>query len=76
MRRRTSGKVGRGGGPAAGRAATAFFPEPQVLQEGERDHGQERMVVQPAPTPPLESQMRCHPSREEPALYIACIQRG
>src|SRR3712207_7669203 len=49
-----SGRVGRGGGPAAGRAAAPFFPEPQVLQEGERDHSQERVVVQPAPAPALE----------------------
>src|SRR5215218_7281088 len=54
MRRRTSGRVGRGGGPAAGRAAAAFSPQPQVLQEGEGEPAQERVVVQPAPGAALE----------------------
>jgi hypothetical protein len=53
-RRRTSGSVGRGGGPPPGRASTPFFPEPQVLQEGERELAQERVVVQAAPGATLE----------------------
>src|SRR4051812_23528677 len=54
MRRRTSGSVGRGGGPPSGRASAPFFPEPQVLQEGEGEPTQQGVVVQAAPTAALE----------------------
>jgi hypothetical protein len=35
-------------------AASPFLPEPQGLQEGERDLAQQRVMVQAAPTPALE----------------------
>ena len=54
MRRRTSGRVGRGGGPASPRGPTLFSPKPQVLEEGERELAQEHVVVQPGPGPSLE----------------------
>jgi hypothetical protein len=54
MRRRTSGRLGRGGGPAPIRAPALFPPEAQVLEEGERELAQERVVVQAAPAPALE----------------------
>src|SRR4051812_37517413 len=51
--RRTAGRLGAGGGP--GSAAPGLFPpEPQVLQEGEGEQAQERVVMEPAPGPPLE----------------------
>src|SRR4051795_10529852 len=53
-RRRTAGRLGRGGGPGSGGVATLFSPEPQVLQEGEGEPAQERVVVQPAPRAALE----------------------
>ena len=53
-RRRTAGRLGRGGGPGSGGVATLFSPEPQVLQEGEGEPAQERVVVQPAPGAALE----------------------
>ena len=54
MPRRTSGSVGRGGGP--GGPAPLFPPltQSQVLEEGEGEPAQERVVVQAAPAPPLE----------------------
>jgi hypothetical protein len=54
MWRRTSGNVGRGGGPPPGRALGPFSPEPQLLQEGEGEPAQERVVVQAAPGAALE----------------------
>src|SRR3954466_11235877 len=44
--RRPPGRVGRGGGP--GEPASLFFPrpEPQVLEERERDHGHQGVPVQ------------------------------
>jgi hypothetical protein len=51
MRRRSSGRVGRGGGPVSPRRPTLFSPKPQVLEEGERDLAQERVVVQPGVVP-------------------------
>src|SRR4051812_11117576 len=53
-RRRTAGRLGRGGGPGSGGGATLFSPEPQVLQEGEGEPAQERVVVQAAPGAALE----------------------
>src|SRR3954453_10504163 len=53
-RRRTAGRLGRGGGPGSGGVATLFSPEPQVLQEGEGEPAQQRVVVQPAPRAALE----------------------
>src|SRR6186997_3262824 len=47
--RRTAGRLGRGGGPGSVPATGLFSPEPQVLQEGEGEHAQQRVVVQPAP---------------------------
>ena len=54
MRRRTAGRLGRGGGPGSGGVPALFSPEPQVLQEGEGQQAQERVVVQPAPGAALE----------------------
>src|SRR3954451_23784074 len=53
IRRRTAGRLGAGGGPGSA-APVLFPPKPQVLQEGEGEQAQERVVVQPAPGPPLE----------------------
>src|SRR3954470_17963488 len=53
IRRRTAGRLGRGGGPGSGGVSALFPPEPQVLQEGEGQQAQERVVVQPAPAPAL-----------------------
>lgn len=50
--RRTVGSDGAGGGPPG--AAPVFPPQPQVLQEGERDQAQQRMVVQARPRAALE----------------------
>src|SRR3954465_15409346 len=52
--RRTAGGLGRGGGPGSGGVPPLFSPEPQVLQEGEGQQAQERVVVQPAPRAALE----------------------
>ena len=46
IRRRTAGRLGRGGGPGSADVAALFPPEPQVLQEGEGEQAQERVVVQ------------------------------
>jgi hypothetical protein len=54
MCRRSSGSVGRGGGPAFPRGPPLFPPEPPVLEEGERELAQQRVVVQPAPGAALE----------------------
>ena len=54
MRRRIAGRLGAGGGPGWDRAPALFPPEPQVLQEGEGEPAQERVVVQPAPGAALE----------------------
>src|SRR5437763_14103666 len=53
--RRTAGRVGRGGGPP-GESASLFSPrpEPQVLEERERDHGHQRVPVQAGPGAALE----------------------
>src|SRR3954464_8957483 len=53
MRRRMAGRLGRGGGPPW-RQSAPFSPESQVLQEGEGELAQERVVVQAAPAPTLE----------------------
>src|SRR4051794_10559959 len=52
--RRTAGRVGWGGGP--GEPASLFppRPEPQVLEERERDHGHQRVPVQTGPGAALE----------------------
>src|ERR671929_532415 len=78
MRLRTAGRLGTGGGPGSVPAATLFPPEPQVLQEGEGEQAQERVVVQPAPGAALEVvepelvlellvQLLAHPSRLDQA---------
>src|ERR687884_1372520 len=54
MRLRTAGRLGAGGGPGSVPAALLFPPEPQVLQEGEGEQAQQRVVVQAAPAPALE----------------------
>src|SRR4051794_41643755 len=54
MRRRMAGRLGPGGGPGSAPAAVLFPPEPQVLQEGEGEQAQERVVVEAAPAPALE----------------------
>src|SRR3954453_13609334 len=54
-RRRTAGRLGRGGGPGSGGGAGLFFPPPQGgVEEGEGEPAQERVVVQPAPGAALE----------------------
>lgn len=58
--RRIAGSDGSGGGPA--RVGHRFPPparrvdvlQPQMLEEGEADHGQQRVVMEPAPGAPLE----------------------
>src|SRR4051812_46304662 len=54
MRRRTAGRLGRGGGPGSAGVAALFPPEPEGLQEGEGQQGQQRVVVQAAPGAALE----------------------
>src|SRR3712207_82832 len=54
MRRRISGRLGPGGGPGLGGVLALFPPEPQMLQEGESELAQERVVVQATPAPALE----------------------
>src|SRR3954454_2480567 len=57
MCRRIAGRLGWGGGPGrSGGGAGVFSPEPQpqVLEEGEGELAQERVVVQPAPRAPFE----------------------
>src|SRR4051794_683472 len=73
MRRRMAGRLGRGGGPPL-RQSAPFSPESQVLQEGEGELAQGRVVVQAAPAPTLEvvqpqlflellMQLLAHPAR-------------
>lgn len=59
MRRRTSGKLGDGGGPGRRRDACRFFalsaqPQPPRLQKQQRRHGQQRMMAQSMPRSALE----------------------
>ena len=54
MRRRIAGRLGCGGGPGSGGVPMLFPPEPQVLEEGEGELAQKRVVVQPTPAPALE----------------------
>ena len=54
IRRRMAGRLGAGGGPGSGAVSALFPPEPQVLQEGEGEQAQQRVVVQAAPAAPLE----------------------
>src|SRR3954447_17736754 len=54
MRRRMAGRLGARGGPGSAPASVLFPPEPQVLQEGEGQQAQQRVVVQPAPGAALE----------------------
>src|SRR3954465_1255533 len=57
MCRRIAGRLGWGGGPGRSGGVAALFPpepQPQVLEEGEGELAQERVVVQPAPRAPLE----------------------
>lgn len=54
MRRRTSGRLGPGGGPGSGGVGALFSPEPQMLEEGEGQLAQKQVVVQAAPAPALE----------------------
>src|SRR3954471_19662319 len=52
-----AGRLGWGGGPGSSGGVPALFPpepQPQVLEEGEGELAQERVVVQPAPRAPLE----------------------
>ena len=53
MRRRTAGKLGPGGGPGS-IGVRVLLPEPQVLEKGEGELAQERVVVQAAPGAALE----------------------
>ena len=52
--RRTAGRVGWGGGPGEPASLFSPRPEPQVLEERERDHGHQRVPVQAGPGPTLE----------------------
>jgi hypothetical protein len=54
MLRRIAGRLGLGGGPGLGGVLALFPPEPQMLQEGEGELAQERVVVQATPAPALE----------------------
>src|SRR3954453_9943435 len=54
MRRRTSGRLGRGGGPGSAGVAALFPPEPQVLEEGEGQLAEQGVVMEPAPGAALE----------------------
>src|SRR5215203_4502872 len=54
MRRRMAGRLGPGGGPGSGGVSALFSPEAEVLEEGEGEPAQERVVVQAAPAPALE----------------------
>src|ERR687889_277956 len=54
MRRRMAGGLGGGGGRGWGGFPALSPPEPQVLEEGEGEPAQERVVVQPAPGAALE----------------------
>ena len=54
MRCRTAGRLGCGGGPAPACRSVLFPPEPQMLEEGEGELAQERVVVQAAPAAALE----------------------
>src|SRR5689334_25086285 len=47
--RRTAGRVGWGGGPGEPASLFSPRPEPQVLEERERDHGHQRVPVQAGP---------------------------
>jgi hypothetical protein len=49
-----AGRLGPGGGPGSLPAVGLFPPEPQVLQEGEGEQAQQRVVVRPAPGAALE----------------------
>ena len=53
MRRRMAGRLGWGGGPVSF-PLVLFSPKPQMLQEGEGQLAQQRVVVQPTPAPALE----------------------
>src|SRR3982751_3896085 len=74
MRRRMAGRLGPGGGPGSGGVSALFSPEAEVLEEGEGELAQERVVVQAAPAPTLEvvqpqlflellMQLLAHPAR-------------
>jgi hypothetical protein len=54
MRWRMAGRLGRGGGPAPACWSVLFSPEPEMLEEGEGELAQERVVVQAAPAAALE----------------------
>src|SRR3954447_7892954 len=57
MCRRIAGRLGWGGGPGRSGGVPPLFPpepQPQVLEEGEGELAQERVVVQPAPRAPFE----------------------
>ena len=54
MRRRMAGRLGWSGGLGSDGLPPLFPPEPQVLEEGEGELAQERVVVQAAPAPALE----------------------
>ena len=54
MRRRIAGRLGPGGGPGSGGVLALFPPEPQVLEEGEGELAQKRVVVQAAPAAAFE----------------------
>src|SRR5512145_1616312 len=53
-RRRTAGSEGAGGGPGTDGRRRRFPPQPQVLEEGEGDHGEQGVVMQPQPGAALE----------------------
>src|SRR5215213_573316 len=57
MCRRIAGRLGPGGGPGSSGGVPPLFPpepQPQVLEEGEGELAQQRVVVQAAPRAPLE----------------------
>src|SRR4051812_7410928 len=79
--RRTSGSVGRGGGPRPVEPPARFFPQPPLLQECEGQHRQQGVMVQRSPTPALEMvepklllellvRLLADPSMAEPSIRL------
>jgi hypothetical protein len=67
-RRRTSARLGCGGGPGwSGQSAPPFFPEPSLLQESESHGRQQDVMPQGAPTATLEM--------VEPKLFLELLVR-
>src|SRR5881275_3529248 len=81
--RRAAGRVGWGGGPGEPASLFSPRPEPQVLEERERDHGHQRVPVQTGPGAALEMveaelllhllvRLLAHPARLDRICWCAC----